>query len=852
MAKRPAVCTPVQMRLACSIARRVVAGRGRRLARLIALFTVPAFLMGLGTFTVHALVLSPQQHAQSLMGAADGVIPGYDPRFGAPTDVLATGNGEVTETPVQVRFRQTVFVRGIERGITVWTGDWRRADLRSLWNLEAGRWPMAADEVVLLSTSLHAFDTNIGGTIRMGQLARPLRVVGRAEDPTSFASTALLGPAALGSVLDHTPRNTARGTSAEYLLSGPPAAVARVVAAANRAGIAATSRSQAETVQYRTLFRTQSISVTAPGLLLVVVLSAAAFIVRVRRSGRQLSVLLALGISPGTLVTASRLAAVATALIGSMLGVAASAAVAFALRPALASGAGHELATRHLSTSSALLTVGLVAATAVVAAWLPARAARRGVARFDGSPPPRRTRPIAVAVAVLVTLAGAALGLAAHDRPTLAITVSIVLVATVCLVPAGLSALSRLTHSGPAVTRIAARALARDVRRPAAAVAIGMVVLTGAIGSLTYYSSLRAIDRAADEGSTHAGEASLPLRRVGVTPSLVADLRAASGHGAVVGLRSELRPASEPVPADRFSLSVYEVHSVDGRPVSGQVDAVQSKDDFYGIVGRWPSESEWHTLQASTLLQLNGSDDAQVTLDVPPRYPTNARVTIVHSGHFYAARTVGTPIYVGPPISAAAQPSDPVHDSKHLDATLLAGPGFVAAHRLATFTSYINVSTPGQIDPSLGDKVRAVAERHGIAASEVIFHDGGLPPLPFDYRLVLVTSFVLVFIAVGIATLAMSEDARPFYQSLFSLGFSSRRQRAILATQAGLLALLAAVLGTVIGLIAGVASVHALGVGASVTWATPLILLLFAGCIAGAIALGLAMRGQRSIDELSS
>lgn len=853
MSGQRTVTAASQLRLSIVIARKVIAGRGRRFIRLVGVFILPAFVIGVAMFAVNALQLTPAQQAQRYMGSAAGVLLPIDVHFASPTGVLGYGHGRVHADRYGIRLGQTVFVHGLERETRVWTANWAAPLPRSQWRLLSGHWPHGSRQVALTSATARSVSVHLGQSIRMGGLGTTLTVVGIVEDPTALDSDAMLGAPAFDAVLGRANPNTDTSSSVGYLLSGPSSDVARVVNAAARSGLAAYTRDQVSAVQARTLFHTQSLTVTAPGVLLVVALSASAFIVRVRRAGRQLAILMALGVRPATLVRASRLAAVWTALLGAVLGTILATVLNVSMAPYLGRAAGHEVAVDAVSVTSVLLTLVIVTGSATLAAWLPARVAGRGVSQFDGSPPlmpPRRLLSLAAAGVLALAILTA---FTVDRQDSVVVAVIAAVGAALILVPAALRLLAASSSRAPMLLRLASRQIARDVRRPAAAVAVGMVVMISAVGSLTYYDSLRALERSADSGSFHAGYAALPLRRVGPTPQLVDELLAAAGPDGHVGSRTEVVPTARVPAQDRLNVSDYYV--VDGAGnLAGTLDSVATPDDFEAIAGRRPSSREWRLLSHAGALHL-GAAGGQFMMVADRVAPGKVKVRIITNptrrGNKVSIGPPGTQRFTGPQVTFAAQTGDPVSDPAHTDANFLVGPSFVTRHHLYTITSYLAVWTQGRIDPQLGDRVRSVAESNGIAASEVIFHTGGLAPLPFDWRLILISAVILLWAGIGITVLSMSEDARPFYQSLFALGLGGWRQRVVLATQAALIAAVAMLFGIPIGLAAGVASVHALDANAAVAMDGQAIALLSIGAITGAALIGALRTGQRSIDELS-
>ncbi|HKC27912.1 MAG TPA: hypothetical protein VKB75_07855 [Jatrophihabitans sp.] len=842
-----------QPRLAMVIARKIFAGRGRRLLRLVVLFAAPALIMGVGTFALHALELTPDQRAHSDMGSAAGVLRPVPAEFADASDLLRAGRGRVSASAYAIHYGNTVFVDGLERETTVMTADWTSALQRSRWHLISGRWPVGENEVAVTSAARTALHAGLGRPIRIGGLAGAVNVVGVVEDPTALKSETLLGSTEFDHALAHADSNTNTVGGVGYLLTGPKQDVTAVVRAAEAAGVAATTRDHVRAIQTRSLLRRQSLIVSAPGVVLVVVLSAAAFVLRVRRAGRQGAILMALGVRPATLVWAARLAAAATAIVGAAVGTALATAVNALAAPTLGRAAGHVVDVPIFSVSSVALTVVIVATAATVAAWLPARAASRGMRRFDGSPPHTAPMYRRVVIAGGILAAAFLTAVTAHAQPIAATALAAAALAALLLVPSMLQLVASLTRRTPLLVQVATRQLARNGRRPAVAVAVGMAVMIAAAGSLTYTNTLRAVDRRADSGATHAGTAGVPLRRIGPTPRLIDQLRHAAGKDGRVGAATEIVPTGDIPRRNRLAASTYYVVDHGGR-LAGDIGAVATKDDFAAITNREPTAREWRQLVSGAALHVGGGFGSYVMQADAPQ-PAGAEATSLSVAHgtreMVGVGPPGPAPYAGARISFTAQPSEPVSDLAHTSADFVVGPAFVAMHHLLLNTTYLYVWTGGGIDPGLGDRVRQVAEHNGIAASEVIFGTGALPPLPFDWRLVLISAIVLLWLGVGLCMLAMSEDAQAFYQSLFALGFASWRQRVVLVTQSMLIGIVGATFGTLLGLAAGVASVHALGVEPELGMGSLTLAMLVFGAVVGAGAIGAMGRSQRTTDELT-
>ncbi len=493
----------------------------RRQALILGLlaFAMAAITVGLGTAS-NAAGLKPDP----TFGTANTIltVTGSDPQLAAD---LAAIKGEFGT--VDVIAHRSIPIPGSIASIDLRAESPTAAFAGPTLALDAGHYPTAPGEVAVTKSVATAFGLSIGSTWQAA--GRSYRVVGLVENPLDLLDEfAMVAPGQANppesvSVL----LNASRQQLQTFRLSGGR-------------GLDINSRSAAGQAAGAAIV----LILGTLGLLFVGLVSMAGFTVLAQRRLRALGMLGALGASDRDIrrVMLANGAAVGgtAAVVGAAIGLVAW----FALTPALQSLTNQRIDRFDLPWWAIAVAMALAVATAIGAAWWPARAAARisVVSALSG----RASRPhpahrfaaggavlLAVGVLLLVFADG-------HRAPmiiagTLATPIGLVLLAPIALTAAGAAG-----GRAPVPVRLAVRDLSRFRARSGAALS----AITLAIG----IAATIAIAAAASRPPTTAGN--LPSNQ------LVVYLTAAGPGAGQVAALSPAQIAAATVQVDRFASAI--------------------------------------------------------------------------------------------------------------------------------------------------------------------------------------------------------------------------------------------------------------------------------------------------------
>lgn len=330
--------------------------------------------------------------------------------------------------------------------------------------LRDGRYPRPVDEVALTDEVADALALAIGETFDLDGGAR--RVVGIVENPNDLgAEFALVAPT-----------DTGAATSIVLLVEGSGSfdevRALRDFGAEYLPDADVTSRSgdeHVEAIAVASVFGTASVALVLVGLV-----AAAGFVALAHRRQRQLGMLGAIGATERHL----RLVVLANAVIGLVAAIAGAGfgiAGWFAVAPRLEESVGYRIDPLNVPWWLIGGAMALAMATAVGAAWWPARTvARTSTTRAlsDRPPPPQPAHHSALLAVILVV--GGAVCLIAADRknPALIAAGTVATVLGVLLVsPLAVRTLGVIARWLPVAIRLALRDLARHQARSGIALA---------------------------------------------------------------------------------------------------------------------------------------------------------------------------------------------------------------------------------------------------------------------------------------------------------------------------------------------------------------------------------------------
>lgn len=516
------------------IARRdALRSRGRS-ALVIAMIALPVLGVTAVDVVARTFELSPEQYAERRLGQADAAFHdsghttveqqggGYG--FEGParpegepfdiTSVLPPGSRSVSDTA--------------REGVVSAAGGSTRAQLRALayddpvvaglYEQVEGRAPQHAEEVALTTALAARLGIGVGDEVTLERGDRTHRLVGLVTDGSyRDARTVLLEPEALPG--DGAP-------SARLLVDLPGELRWSHVQAANAEGVHVEPRHHpipgAPPEPVPGGESSEAIAVVAlvvgMALLEVVLLAGPAFAVGAKRSSRQLALLAATGAERRDVRRTVLGGGLVLGAVGALAGVAGGIGLAAAAVPALVRFDATVPGPFDVRPAEVAAIALLGVVTALLAAWLPARAAarqdvvaaltgRRGVVRAS------RRLPV---LGLLAAVAGALIALeGARAREVLVILAGSALaeLGLVAATPALVGLAGRLGPLLPVAPRLALRDAARNRGRAVSAI---LAAVAGSVAVGTFVTSQDARDRRAYEPSAVVGSAVVNLYGEGV------------------------------------------------------------------------------------------------------------------------------------------------------------------------------------------------------------------------------------------------------------------------------------------------------------------------------------------------
>jgi putative ABC transport system permease protein len=395
----------------------------------------------------------------SSFGTADHLLTlsGTDAHLAADVAALQTAFGAV-----EVINHQKITVPGSAAAIDLRAQAPAGVYGHPMLRLDAGRYPSGPNEVAVTAAVAKTFNLHVGDTWH--QDGHDWQVVGLVENPLDLLDRFALVAPGQANPPDHVTvllQATAQQFAAATLPDGSDVEIRPTDQAASAAiGV---------------------LVLATIGLLFVGLLAMAGFTVMAQRRLRALGMLGAIGAGDQhvrlVLLTNGAVVGAVAAVAGTTVGLAGW----LAFSPRLETIAEHRIDRFHLPWWAILVAVLLAVATAVTAAWWPARSAARIPIVAALSARPVRPRPAHrfAALGGLLLLAGLGLLVASHqDRPPLIITgIVATTLGMLLLAPVGIAGLGGLARGAPVALRLALRDLARyQARSGAALAAVGLAV----------------------------------------------------------------------------------------------------------------------------------------------------------------------------------------------------------------------------------------------------------------------------------------------------------------------------------------------------------------------------------------
>jgi putative ABC transport system permease protein len=866
-------------RAALRVARREARRARGRSALVISMIALPVAAMVFASVTYDTFTLRPDEEADRLMGAGQAAMrwPQEDPLYQDPAELsyssaprTAPAGPAAPEEPEAVPTlpRLLALLPPGSRAISDHTGrltvhtatgigvvatrtlDYTDPLARGVLRPVAGRAPAAADEVALTPAATARLGTRPGGTVRLADGTRTLRVVGLVEDPTDLRATAIVvRPGGLPQeMLAVDPR------AVTWLVATPGPLTWNQVTRLNAHGVVAVSRhvlahppSAAERYPE---FRPEQ-GVSEAGLLLLIaglatleiaLLAGPAFAVSARRRRRDLALVAAAGGTPAqvrliVLADGVVLGAVAAGA-GVLLGVATAAGGRLWLEEHLTHVRSGELRVFPLALAA---LAGLAVVTGVLAALVPAWISSRQdvVAALAGRRGITRSRRRWVGLGGALGAAGAATAAVGAWRVNAPLVLAGLVAAELGLVlgtPAIVGLVTRFGRFLPLAPRIALRDTSRN--RTAAAPAIS-AVMAAVIPSLAVGMVLTAIDARAQADYR-------PLGRAGDVFVYVPDPGQKTRPSGSFAVPPEVSAAL------RSTLPVAQIHQIGETTCATQACSVfartppERRCPYVNLDrGRDPTAAEQRAARRDA--RCDGVDLQHDYFG--GAFSSHVGMTLVIDPEAVGA-LVDVPAEEAAQVAAAMRAGAVVvDDARKLDdgrVTLevqtgpsrgeirtITAPGFAFAHPPPAPLALLSPDTARSLGLSgttlvtlaTTSRVPTVAEQDRLRAALGNEYDVVVERRPRSNRASLLVLAVLAGVitlgAAAIATGLAAADGRADLATLAAVGASPRVRRALSLSQAGVIAGLGSVLGGIAGLGAATAVLAADNWGDDNVWPVP-------------------------------
>ncbi|MFD3762301.1 hypothetical protein [Streptomyces sp. NPDC058622] len=777
------------------VGRRTVVGRGGRRIGLLVLLALPVMLATLTAGLFASVAPSAQQRALSTLGHADGFVSQSDPQAAgrlaqelgqrAPgIAVLAIDDN--SEFPVWVKDR-TVSVRYVDT-------DWSSPLMKDRYRLLGGRFPAELGEIAVSRALADAYGLKVGdGLPYRWKRDAPARIVGLVESPQAHASYDYLAAPGQLRAWPQTGTDSTNVLSAGYglLLAGDATQMAAARNVISEKGLHLVSR--LGIADSRTMIEREPALLLAPGIVVLGVIAAGAFALRMRRTRAEFAILAGIGVPDRDLRYAAVSGAVSASVIAVPAGWLAGSLLALAARPALPRLTDKDTAPYDPLLIGGLLTILLSVAVAALAAVLTSRYPAGLPARERARATPRSSGRARLWAPVLCGLAALGIATAVAFQDDEAVSASAAVTAILSLAAAALTrigdALSGLARLADRTlsARIALRAFARDPRRPVSAIVIGSVALALTVGILGTLSSVTAQGRATYVGSRHLDQ-------------VEALLYSGSDPKAVEQALATVFPAGTPIvrgtyPVDEQLLKAsttpahtppWSVAGQAGGEFAGRKQMIEVVDDektFNALTGRTWSTRERKALQDGRILVLAPEyiKGDRVTLSMPASLPTST------DQEPDTRRDV-----------SGAVLSDPVNATTGTRASAYVTTQTARALG-ATTVDYSVIASPTNPMPDLEERLIKALEPVDVVMADVRIETGPELTPPSLWYLLLGLALAAVVTVLGITVTASAAELRADLVRLHRIGLSPGTLRQIVVWQSLTIAALAAVLGIAAG-----------------------------------------------------
>ncbi|MFV2118451.1 hypothetical protein ACE14D_08385 [Streptomyces sp. Act-28] len=777
------------------IGRRTVVGRGDRRIGLLVLLALPVLLATFAAGVFASVAPSAEQRATNVLGSADGYLTLPDP---AMADRLAKELRQrapgIAVVAVDTSSQFPVWAKDRTVAVHYMDTDWSSPLVRGRYRLSEGRFPSEPGEIAVSRALADAHGLSPGDSLPYRwKRDAPARIVGLVESPQAHAAYDYLAAPGQLRAWPKTGGDTTNIAPSGYglLLAGDARRMEAVQGIVAERGVRLETR--ADIADSRTMIEREPALLLVPGIVLLGVVAAGAFALRMRRTRAEFAILAGLGVPDRDLRYAAVSGAVSAGLIAVPAGWTAGSLLVLAARPVLPRLTDKDTAPYDPLLLGGLLTVLLSVAAAAAAAvltsrhpvGLPARERARTTPRHGGRV--RRLRPpVSYGLAAL----GIAVAVAFQDDETVSaaaavtaiVFVSAAVLARIGAVLRGLARLADRTFSA----RIALRAFARDPRRPVSAVVVGSVTLALTVGVLGTLSSLTAQGRATYVGSRHLGQVEA-LLFAGSDPGTVEQALATAFPEGTPIIRGTypvdeklLKASATPALTPPWSVAWQAGGEFANRTQT--IEVVDDEETFKALTGRTWSPRERKALEDDRILVLAPEylKGDRVTLSMPTSLPTSPDQSDTR-------RDVGGAVL-----------SDPVDATTLTRASAYVTTG--TARALGAMTvDYSVIASPTSPAPDLEERLVKALEPVDVVMSDVRIETGpALTPSSLWY-LLLGLALAAVVTVLGITVTSSAAELRPDLVRLHRIGLSPGTLRRIVVWQSVTVAALAAVLGIAAG-----------------------------------------------------
>jgi putative ABC transport system permease protein len=377
----------------------------RQQVLVVALLTLAVAAAVGGSAAVHGTVPTMDGDlgsADSRIDVTVGEQPGQADATGtagAPGDPGATGDRQATTAAEVVEQAEAAFdgfdpigSRSVSIPGSVESVELRAQDPDGLYSapmleLLAGRYPSSAGEMAVTDELAATLGVGVGDEVELGDEART--VVGQVENPADLGDEFALVP----------PSEIDQATTVSLLVNADDAQMDAFGQAVG--GYGSTERGGEDDPATAGVLTLAASTVV---LLLVSLIAAAGFVVIAQRRLRQLGMLAAVGATERrlrlVLLADGAVVGVVAALLGTTLGLACWLIAA----PRLENAAGHRIDATQVPWWLVVAGMALAVATALAAAWWPARAVARIPITQALSARPPRPRPVRRSLLVALAL----------------------------------------------------------------------------------------------------------------------------------------------------------------------------------------------------------------------------------------------------------------------------------------------------------------------------------------------------------------------------------------------------------------------------------------------------------------